>query len=135
MLKLIIANLILSYTTGRIGIILPTFLEKKLNEDIFGFSLDEHRYIVRGQKGKKGILLSFVQRGFPIGQVNVVDSISVSQVRRLLKEAMQIPIESDGAIDFAGRIIHAAIRNLTESAEATKSTEIQRQYKAYCLQY
>ena len=55
-------------------------------------------------------------------------TFAISQIRKLLKEAMQIPIESDGAVDFASRIIHAAIRNLVKSAEAviqTTPTEIQ----------
>ncbi|MHA2246251.1 MAG: ADP-ribosylation factor-like protein [Candidatus Hodarchaeales archaeon] len=68
----------------------------------------------------RGILLSFIQRGYPIGQANVVDSITVLQIRKLLKEAMQIPVESDGAIDFASRIIHAAIKNLTDPSISTK---------------
>ncbi len=45
---------------------------------------------------------------------------------------MQIPVESEGAIDFAGRIIHASIRNLIESAETVipaKSTEIQPKFE------
>ncbi len=84
------------------------------------------------EKAKKGFLLSFIQRGFPIGQTNVVDSITVNQIRKLLKEAMQIPVESEGAIDFAGRIIHASIRNLIESTETAipaKSAEIQPKYE------
>ncbi|MFX0051999.1 MAG: ADP-ribosylation factor-like protein [Candidatus Hermodarchaeota archaeon] len=66
-------------------------------------------------KGTKGFIISFIQRGFPIGLVNVIESITVSQLRRLLKEAMQLPVESEGAIDFAGRIIHSMISNLVET--------------------
>jgi GTPase SAR1 family protein len=66
-------------------------------------------------KGKKGFIISFIQRGFPIGQVNVIESITTFQLRRLLIEAMQLPIESEGAIDFAGRIIHAMITNLVKT--------------------
>ncbi|MFX0185777.1 MAG: ADP-ribosylation factor-like protein [Candidatus Hodarchaeota archaeon] len=66
-------------------------------------------------KGMKGFIISFIQRGFPIGQVNVIESITIFQLRRLLKEAMQLPIESEGAIDFAGRIIHSMITNLEKT--------------------
>ncbi|MHA2225242.1 MAG: ADP-ribosylation factor-like protein [Candidatus Hodarchaeales archaeon] len=69
------------------------------------------------EKGEKGFLINFVQRGFSIGQVNVVETVSVHQLGRLLKEAMQLPIESSGAIDFAGRVIHATINQFISSSE------------------
>lgn len=76
-------------------------------------------------KAKRGFILSFVQRGFPIGQVHVIESIAISQLRGLLKEAMQLPIESEGAVDFASRVILATIKNLVESeAEGIKPKEL-----------
>jgi GTPase SAR1 family protein len=76
-------------------------------------------------KGTKGFIISFIQRGFPIGQVNVIESITIFQLRRLLKEAMQLPVESEGAIDFAGRIIHSMISNLVETgAPSIPTTDV-----------
>ena len=76
-------------------------------------------------KAKKGVLISFVQRGFPIGQVNVIESIEISQLRRLLKEAMQLPFESEVAVDFGARVIQATIKKLIESeAEGITPKEI-----------
>ncbi|UCG00668.1 MAG: hypothetical protein JSW11_13740 [Candidatus Heimdallarchaeota archaeon] len=113
------------YLTETISFIIP--MEIKIEENHILIP-DSEKVAFLVEKAKKGLLLSFVQRGFPIGQVNVADSITVPQIRRLLKEAMQIPIESEGAVDFASRIIHAAIRSLIESPEAVlpiKSTKIQ----------
>ena len=64
------------------------------------------------ERGKKGIIISFTQRGFPIGHVNVTEYIQLPQLRRLIKEALPLPIESDGAIDFSSRIILAIIENI-----------------------
>ena len=113
------------YLAETINFIIPMEIEVEENHILIP---DSENVAVSVEKSDKGFLLSFIQRGFPIGQVNAIDSITVYQIRKLLKEAMQIPIESDGAIDFAGRIIHAAIRNLIESVKAVipeKSIEIQ----------
>jgi hypothetical protein len=58
----------------------------------------------------KGFILSFTQRGFPIGQAHISEIITGQQLENLLKEAMQIPIESEGSLRFASRIVHASIR-------------------------
>jgi len=113
------------YLAETINFIIPTEIKIEENHILIP---DSEKVAFLIEKAKKGMLLSFVQRGYPIGQVNVTESINVPQIRRLLKEAMQIPIESEGAVDFASRIIHAAIRSLIESPEAVlpiKSTKIQ----------
>jgi hypothetical protein len=113
------------YLAETINFIIPMEIEIEGNHILIP---DSENVAFTVEKAKTGILLSFIQRGFPIGQATVTDSITILQIRKLLKEAMQIPIESDGAVDFAGRIIHAAIKNLIESAEAVISptpTEIQ----------
>jgi hypothetical protein len=68
---------------------------------------------------KNGVTISFTQRGYPIGHVNVIQTITQHQIRGLLIEAMQLPIESSGARDFAARTIKAIIDKLVES-NATK---------------
>ena len=113
------------YLAETINFIIPMEIRIEENHILIP---DSEKVAFLVEKANKGVLLSFVQRGYPIGQVNVTDSISVSQIRRLLKEAMQIPIESEGAADFASRIIQAAIKNLVESPEVVipiKPTEIQ----------
>ncbi|MFW9906775.1 MAG: hypothetical protein ACFFFH_20885, partial [Candidatus Thorarchaeota archaeon] len=113
------------YLAETINFIIP--MEIKIEENHILIP-DSEEVAFTVERAKKGILLSFVQRGFPIGQVNVTESITAPQIRRLLKEAMLIPIESEGAVDFASRIIHAAIRSLIESPEAVlpiKPTKIQ----------
>ncbi len=111
------------YLAETINFIIPMEIEVEGNHILIP---DSENVAFTVERVKRGILLSFIQRGFPIGQANVADSITVYQIRKLLKEAMQIPIESEGAIDFASRIILAAIRNLIESAIIpSESTEIQ----------
>ena len=95
------------YLTKAIEYVIPFEIEVSGNyimlpeSQKLGFSVD---------KAKKGYLISFIQRGFPIGQVNVIDTIKLSQLKRLLREAMQLPLESESAVDFAGRIILASIK-------------------------
>lgn len=108
------------YLAETIDFIIP--MEIKIEENHILIP-DSEKVAFTVEKAKKGILLIFIQRGYPIGQVNVSESIKVPQIRRLLKEAMLIPIESDGAVDFASRIIHAAIRSLIESPEAVLPIE------------
>ena len=61
------------------------------------------------EKASRGFLLSFYQRGFPIGLVRIIENIKENQLYRLLKEAILIPLESDGSFWFASRIILASI--------------------------
>jgi nucleoside-triphosphatase THEP1 len=116
------------YLAETINFIIPMEIEIEENHILIPGS---EKVAFLAEKAKKGVLLSFVQRGYPIGQVNVTESITVSQISKLLKEAMQIPIESGGATDFASRIIQTAIRKLIESPEVvipTKQTEIQPKF-------
>ncbi|MFX0014930.1 MAG: ADP-ribosylation factor-like protein [Promethearchaeota archaeon] len=122
------------YLAETIDFIIPMEIEVEGNYILIP---DSEKVAFTVGKGKRGILLNFSQRGFPIGQVNVVDSINIFQIRKLLKEAMQIPIESEGAVDFASRIIHAAIKNHVESTEAVipaKSEEIQPTHELKLVQ-
>ncbi len=66
---------------------------------------------------KQGALINFVQRGYPIGRVNVIENITIAQLSGLLNKAMQLPIESPGAIDFAARMIKLIITDLLNSKE------------------
>ncbi|MFX1516296.1 MAG: ADP-ribosylation factor-like protein [Promethearchaeota archaeon] len=79
------------------------------------------------EQAKKGFLISFVQRGFPIGQANIIESIKFGQLKRLLREAMQLPLESEGAVDFASRVILATIRKLSQSESKVFETAILRE--------
>jgi len=74
------------------------------------------------KSSKKGVLISFIQRGYPIGQVTVIESINRNQLSGLLKQAMQLPIESEGAVDFAARMIKAIVAELIR----TKATKLPR---------
>ncbi|MHA1995066.1 MAG: ADP-ribosylation factor-like protein [Candidatus Hodarchaeales archaeon] len=73
---------------------------------------------------KKGFILSFTQRGFPIGQAHISELISEQQLGNLLKEAMQIPIESEGSVRFASKIIHASIRAALQFKEISETQVI-----------
>ncbi|MHA2030107.1 MAG: ADP-ribosylation factor-like protein [Candidatus Kariarchaeaceae archaeon] len=73
---------------------------------------------------KKGFILSFTQRGFPIGQAHISEIITEQQLEKLLKEAMQIPIESDGSVRFASRIVHASIKAALQLKEISKTQVI-----------
>jgi len=77
------------------------------------------------ERAKKGCILNFIQRGFPIGQANVIESITSLQLSKLLNEAMQLPIESEGANNFAARIIQATINKIMkDEAEAIPTRPI-----------
>ncbi len=76
------------------------------------------------ESNTKGFILSFTQRGFPIGQAHISESITEYQLSRLLKEPMQLPIESDSSIDFASRIIYVAIKNLLYPKEISKKETV-----------
>ncbi len=77
--------------------------------DKIGFSVE--------QSQKRGVLINFVQRGYPIGRVNVIESVNSAQLSGLLSQAMQLPIESEGAVDFAARMIKMIIKFLVRSKE------------------
>ena len=77
--------------------------------DQIGFSVE--------QSTKKGVLINFVQRGYPIGKVNVIESVNPAQLSGLLTQAMQLPIESTGAVDFAARMIRLIIKTLVRSKD------------------
>ncbi|MHA2347323.1 MAG: hypothetical protein ACXACP_11445 [Candidatus Hodarchaeales archaeon] len=73
---------------------------------------------------EKGLILSFTQRGFPIGQAHISEMISELQLERLLKEAMQIPIDSEESVRFASRIIYASIRTILQAKEISEPQTI-----------
>lgn len=106
------------YLTETIDFIIPIQIEVDGN---YLMLPDSEQLAFTVDKAKKGVLISFVQRGFPIGQVNVIESITINQLRGLLKEAMQLPIESEGAFNFAAHVIHETLKKLVESkAEGIK---------------
>ncbi|MHA2031633.1 MAG: hypothetical protein ACW99Q_19825 [Candidatus Kariarchaeaceae archaeon] len=106
----------LGYLTNTVNLIIP--LEIEVEGDYFLIPDSEKVYFSL-ESAKKGFILSFLQRGFPIGQAHISETITQHQVQRLLKEAMLIPINSEGSIEFAGRIILAAIENFLEQGTFT----------------
>jgi hypothetical protein len=98
----------LGYLANTINFIIPLDIEVDGNYFLLP---DSENVSFRLDKASKGFIISFLQRGFPIGQTQIVETITHHQIMRLLKEAMQIPINSEESVDFAGRIIIAAIKN------------------------
>ncbi len=106
------------YLTETVDFIIPIQIEVDGN---YLMLPDSEQLAFTVNKAKMGVFIDFVQRGFPIGQVNVVESIKINQLRRLLKEALQLPIETEGAFDFAARVIHETIKKVIETeAEGIK---------------
>ncbi|MFX0181539.1 MAG: ADP-ribosylation factor-like protein [Candidatus Hodarchaeota archaeon] len=73
------------------------------------------------QRDQQGIKLSFTQRGYPIGHIIVEETADVPQLKNILQERMQLPINSDGAIDFAARVIQTTINLLVVAAKINDS--------------
>ncbi|MFX0212260.1 MAG: hypothetical protein ACFFDT_40175, partial [Candidatus Hodarchaeota archaeon] len=73
------------------------------------------------QRDQEGIKLSFTQRGFPIGHIIVEETVDIPQLRKILQETMQLPINSDGAIDFAARVIQTTLNLLVVAAKISDS--------------
>jgi hypothetical protein len=92
--------------------------------DKLGFSVE--------QSQKKGVLINFVQRGYPIGKVNVIETVSPTQLSGLMTQVMQLPIESTSAVDFAARMISIIIKTLVQSKETKfprKGEPVQKEVK------
>ncbi|MFX0086912.1 MAG: ADP-ribosylation factor-like protein [Candidatus Hodarchaeota archaeon] len=104
----------IQYRAGQVDFIIPT--EVQMDGD-FILIPDSENVAFKVEKADKGITIKFFQRGFPIGEVNVIESIGLQQLHGLLQKAMQLPIESEGAIDFASRIIHSVISKLAKPEE------------------
>ncbi|MFX0086736.1 MAG: ADP-ribosylation factor-like protein [Candidatus Hodarchaeota archaeon] len=68
---------------------------------------DQVTFNLEKKNGK--YLLEFRQRGFPIGTISVEKTDTLLTIRKILTEKMQLPIESEADVDFAARIIHAAL--------------------------
>ncbi|MFW9777638.1 MAG: ADP-ribosylation factor-like protein [Candidatus Heimdallarchaeota archaeon] len=105
------------YSTETIDFIIPTEIEV---EGKYIRIPDSENVAFSVSKGKQGFIIDFVQRGYPIGYVNVAETVTIDQLQGLLKEAMQLPIESEAAAEFAGRIIYATIQEFIR----TKSISI-----------
>ena len=101
------------HLANTVDYLIPT--EMEINGDYLIFPDTEQVAFLVEKTSKKGITISFTQRGYPIGQVNVINTITQQQIRGLLKEAMQLPIESSGAIDFAARMIKVIISQLVKA--------------------
>ncbi|MFX1285666.1 MAG: ADP-ribosylation factor-like protein [Promethearchaeota archaeon] len=110
------------YLTETVNFIIPMQIEVDTN---YLMLPDSEQLAFTVYKAKKGVLIDFVQRGFPIAQVNVVESIKIDQLKRLLKEAIQLPIDKDGALDFAARVIQETIKKVIESeSEGIRPKEV-----------
>ncbi|MFX0171957.1 MAG: ADP-ribosylation factor-like protein [Candidatus Hodarchaeota archaeon] len=73
------------------------------------------------ERDQQGFKLRFSQRGFPIGDIIVEETTDVQQLRKILQEAMQLPINSDSAVDFAARVIQATLSILVVTAKISDS--------------
>ena len=105
------------YLADTVDYIIPMEIETS-GESLILPDTDQIAFLVE-KTSTNGITISFTQRGYPIGQVNVIQTITQQQIRGLLKEAMQLPIESSGANDFAARMIKVIIDELLK-IKATK---------------
>jgi len=103
-----------SYRAETVEFIIPLEIEVKGDYFLLPDSEEVYFKVEKVKPGRPGFLLSFMQRGFPIGQANVVESITIGQIGKLLKEAMQIPIESEAAISFSSNLINAVIQRLIQ---------------------
>ncbi len=70
------------------------------------------------EKKNERFILEFKQRGFPIGTILVEKTDTLSTIREILTEKMQLPIESEYAVDFAAKIIHTALCILVKVDES-----------------
>ncbi len=72
--------------------------------------------------GNANYILSFLQRGHPIGNVEIDGSLSIEGISHLIKDRMQIPLETDGAFDFASRLIHASLQTFIQATAKQKKS-------------
>lgn len=68
-----------------------------------------------------GFLVMFKQRGHDIGQTTISKPMSARQLVSLMHDVMLLPIESEIALDFAGKIIIAAFKRLREAGISTSA--------------
>ncbi|MFX0150085.1 MAG: ADP-ribosylation factor-like protein [Candidatus Hodarchaeota archaeon] len=73
------------------------------------------------ERDQEGFKLRFSQRGFAIGHIVVEETTDVPHLRKILQETMQLPINSDGAVDFAARVIQATLNMLVVAAKISDS--------------
>ncbi len=107
--------------TDLVEYIIPIELETSGNDL---FLPDSESVAFNLESVKKGFILSFTQRGFPIGQAHISEMISEQQLEKLLKEALQIPIESEGSVKFASKIVYASIRAALRFKEISETQVI-----------
>jgi len=70
--------------------------------------------------GGENYILSFVQRGYPIGNTQIDRTLSLEGIKKLIKDRMQIPLETVGAFDFASRLIHASLQTFIQATVKQK---------------
>ena len=111
------------YLSDTIDYIIPMTLDPDFADGDY-LILPDTEYLAFSveRSAKKGLTISFTQRGYPVGSVNVIKNINQKQLSGLLREAMQLPIESPGAVDFAARMIKVIIDELV----VTKKTKLPR---------
>jgi hypothetical protein len=111
------------YLSDTIDYIIPMTLDPDFADGDYLILPDTEQLAFSVERSaKKGLTISFTQRGYPVGSVNVIENINQKQLSGLLKEAMQLPIESPGAVDFAARMIKVIIDELV----VTKTTKLPR---------
>jgi hypothetical protein len=115
------------YLTDTIDYIVPMTLDPDLADGDYFLLPDTEQLAFSVERSpKQGLTISFTQRGYPIGSVNIIESINHKQLSGLLREAMQLPIESPGAVDFAARMIKVIIGELV----TTKREKLPRRVTA-----
>lgn len=72
-------------------------------------------------KDEQGYLLKFTRFGFPVGQIIMIKAVSADFVTRILREEIQLPIESNAVVKMAGRIVHAGLITMIKALETVSS--------------
>lgn len=103
---------LISHDLQPVRFILP--MEIEVEEDYIRLLDSEDVAFKIGRIDEERFLLSFFQRGFPIGKKAFDASISIQQLNKILSEEMQLPIETGLAVDFATRFIHSILTTMIE---------------------
>ncbi|MFX0116241.1 MAG: ADP-ribosylation factor-like protein [Candidatus Hodarchaeota archaeon] len=107
-----------SVKTEMLEFIIP--IEIAVEEDFLRIP-DSEGVTFKVMEAEPGFRVLFKQRGHDIGEARITKPMSVRQVISLMRDVMILPIESDGALDFAARIIIAAFQTLKQKGISTSA--------------
>ncbi|MHA2231850.1 MAG: hypothetical protein ACXAB4_05105, partial [Candidatus Hodarchaeales archaeon] len=107
-----------SSETDQIQIIIPIDIA---TEEGFMELPDSQGVAVKVMMVDDSFLVKFKQRGHNIGQTTISKPMSARQLVSLMRDVMLLPIESEEALDFAGKIIIAAFKTLREAGVSTSA--------------